>query len=66
MPNKRKTENDDDAWVRASQVNEAMLGIQPYADDSMFFTIRYVDKAKVIEEIQSQSQRRKGPNLTST
>lgn len=50
MPNKRKPDRDD-AWSRASEVNEAMLGIQPYADDSMFFTIRYADKAKVNDSL---------------
>lgn len=40
-------DKDNSAWARASEVNEAMLGIQPYADDSMFFIIRYGHKAQV-------------------
>ncbi|KYK56541.1 hypothetical protein DCS_03541 [Drechmeria coniospora] len=32
---------------RASELSEAMLGVPGYADDSMFFVVRYGDKAKV-------------------
>ncbi|ODA76979.1 hypothetical protein RJ55_07496 [Drechmeria coniospora] len=31
---------------RASELSEAMLGVPGYADDSMFFVVRYGDKAK--------------------
>lgn len=32
---------------RAAEVNESFLGIPGYADDTFFFVIRYVEKAKV-------------------
>lgn len=32
---------------RAAEVNESFLGVPGYADDTFFFVIRYVDKAKV-------------------
>lgn len=32
---------------RAAEVSEAMLGMPGYADDSMFFVVRYAEKAKV-------------------
>ena len=43
----RGKEKEDSAWKRATEVNEAMLGIQAYADDSMFFIIRYSHKTQV-------------------
>lgn len=39
-------DKDNAAWGRASEINEAMLGFQPYADDSMFFLVRYGHKAQ--------------------
>lgn len=48
-----KSNKDDNTWGRASEVNDAMLGIQPYADDSMFFIVRYSDKAKVSGHLPS-------------
>lgn len=38
--------DQQDAWARAAEVSDSMLGMQPYADDSMFFIMRYADKAK--------------------
>jgi hypothetical protein len=32
---------------RAAEVNEALLAVPGYADDSLFFVMRYVDKVKV-------------------
>jgi len=32
---------------RAAEFNEAMLGVPGYADDSMFFLVRYGERAKV-------------------
>jgi hypothetical protein len=37
-----------ESWTRASEVNDAMLGLQPYADDSMLFIMRYSHKAQVV------------------
>jgi hypothetical protein len=36
-----------DGFKAANEVTDAMMGVPWYADDSMFFTIRYSDKAKV-------------------
>lgn len=32
---------------RAAEVSEAMLGMPGYADDSMFFIVRYAERCKV-------------------
>lgn len=40
-------DKDNAAWERASEINDAMLGFQPYADDSMLFLVRYGHKAQV-------------------
>ncbi|KAM4062728.1 hypothetical protein HRG_007551 [Hirsutella rhossiliensis] len=36
----------DDGAKRAAEINEAMLGMPGYADDSLFFTVRYGERAK--------------------
>lgn len=47
MSSSKDKDKDNAAWTRATEVNEAMLGLQPYADDSMFFIARYSHKAQV-------------------
>lgn len=42
------TQEPDSGMKRAAEVTDAMLAVPGYADDSMFFTIRYGHKAKVI------------------
>ena len=45
--NMTSKKDQQDAWARAAEISDSMLGMQPYADDSMFFIMRYGDKAKV-------------------
>ncbi|KID92783.1 hypothetical protein MGU_00372 [Metarhizium guizhouense ARSEF 977] len=40
------TSEPDSGMKRAAEVSEAMLSVPGYADDSMFFTVRYGHKAK--------------------
>ncbi|OAA50646.1 hypothetical protein NOR_01096 [Metarhizium rileyi] len=40
------TSEPDGGMKRAAEVSEAMLAVPGYADDSMFFTVRYGHKAK--------------------
>lgn len=42
------TSEPDSGMKRAAEVSEAMLSVPGYADDSMFFTVRYGHKAKVV------------------
>ena len=37
----------DNDWSRASEISDAMLGIQSYSDDSLMFLLRYGNQAKV-------------------
>lgn len=50
-----KDDPSGSSWTRANEVTEAMLGLQPYADDSMLFLMRYGDKVKVRSPLQNSS-----------
>lgn len=46
MP-KSTAPKEDKGWSQANEISDAMLGIQPYSDDSMMFILRYGNQARV-------------------
>ncbi|CAM1502495.1 Fc.00g044790.m01.CDS01 [Cosmosporella sp. VM-42] len=46
MANLNKNDDENGGVKRATEFHDAMLGVPGYADDSMFFVVRYVAQAK--------------------
>ena len=47
MPDAKQETDDSGGSTRAKEVNEAMLNVPGYGDDSVFFVLRYATGVKV-------------------
>lgn len=50
MTSSNKTQDENDGVKRASDFSQAMLSVPGYADDSIFFVVRYFAQAQVREK----------------
>lgn len=57
------TAEPDSGMKRAAEVTDAMLGVPGYADDSMFFTVRYGHRAKVAKPVSLIARSPPSPSL---